>query len=223
MSARARLAPVQSIVLPYAWQPAGGAPVVPVPIAASAPAVAAAEPAVPSEAQLASIEREAFASGFAQGERAGAETAAVQADAMLRRLTHTIEEVATLRTRIARDTEQQMVQLALTVARRILQREVSVDRELVMAIARVALDRVADAAKVTLRLNAEDHAAIAAAHHEGWPGGHVTVIADARLPRGGCRLESDLGNIDAGLDAQLHEMTQALLQEAPVAVNVDRR
>ena len=223
MSARARLAPVQSIVLPYAWQSAGGAPAVPAPIAATVPAVMAAEPAVSSEAQLASIEREAFASGFAQGERAGAETAAVQADAMLRRLAHTIDEVATLRTRIVRDTEQQMVQLALTVARRILEREVSVDRELVMAIARVALDRVADAETVTLRLSAEDHAAIAAAHHEGWPGGHVTVIADARLPRGGCRLESDLGNIDAGLDAQLQEMTQALLQEAPVKVNVDRR
>jgi len=223
MSARARRAPAQSVILPYAWQSAGGVPVVPTAITPGIPAVVAPHPAPPSEAQLAAIEREAFASGFAQGERAGAQAAAVQADAMLRRLAHTIEEVATLRTRIARDTEQQMVQLALTVARRVIQREVSVDRELVMAIARVALDRVADAAKVTLRLNAEDHAGIAAAHHEGWPGAHVSLIADARLPRGGCRLESELGNIDAGIDAQLQEMTQALLQDAPVTVNADKR
>ncbi len=85
-----------------------------------------------------------------------------------------------------------------------------------MAIARVALDRVGEAAHVTVRLNTDDHAAIAAAHDAGWPGNHVTVVADARLPRGGCRIESDLGNIDAGVDAQLQEMTQALLQEAPV-------
>src|SRR6185312_5897459 len=112
--------------------------------------------------RLAAIEREAFAEGFAQGERAGAEASAVQADAMLRRLARALEDIATLRTQIARDTEQQMVELALTVAHRIIQREVAVDPQLMMAIARVALDRVAEAAQITLRLSTDDHAAIIA-------------------------------------------------------------
>jgi flagellar assembly protein FliH len=187
------------------------------------PAIAPASVGAPNhDARLAALEREAFAQGFAQGERAGAEASAVQAEAMLRRMAQAVEEIAGLRHRIARETEQQMVQLALTVARRVIQREVTVDRELVMAIARVAIDRVGDAAHVTVRLNAEDHAAILAANYEGWPGGHVTLVADTRLPRGGCRVESELGNIDAGIEAQLQEMTQALLQDAPVATH-DRR
>ena len=224
MSARARRVPAQSVVLPYAWQSAGGGPVVPTAaITPGIPAVVAVDPvAVPSEARLAAIEREAFAEGFAQGERAGAEASAVQADAMFRRLARALEDVATLRTQIARDTEQQMVQLALTVARRVIQREVSGDPELMMAIARVALDRVAEAAHLTVRLNVEDHAVITASHDPGWLGSHVTVVADARLPRGGCRIESELGNIDAGVEAQLQQMTQALLQEAPVRIHGDQ-
>lgn len=224
MSARARLVPAQSVVLPYAWQSAGGGPAAPTAaITPGIPVVVAVDPPAPSEARLAAIEREAFAEGFAQGERAGAEASAVQADAMLRRMARALEDLATLRTQIARDTEQQMVQLALTVARRVIQREVTVDPELMMAIARVALDRVAEAAQITVRLNTDDHAAIILSHDQGWFGSHVTVIADARLPRGGCRIESELGNIDAGVEAQLQQMTQALLQEAPVTVHGDHR
>lgn len=223
MSARARRVPAQSVVLPYLWQSAGGGPAA-LPTAAitpGIPVVVAVDPPAPSESRLAAIEREAFAEGFAQGERAGAEASAVQADAMFRRLARALEDIATLRTQIARDTEQQMVELALTVARRVVQREVAVDPELMMAIARVALGRIADAARVTVRLNTDDHAAIVASNYEGWPGSHVTVVADARLPRGGCRIESELGNIDAGVDAQLQQMTQALLQETPVRAHGD--
>jgi len=224
MSAKARRVPAQSVVLPFAWQSAEGGPAAPTTaITPGIPVVVAVDPQPSPEARLAAIEREAFAEGFAQGERAGAEASAVQADAMLRRLARALDDIATLRTQIARDTEQQMVQLALTVARRVIQREVSTDPELMMAIARVALDRVAEAAHVTVRLNTEDHAAIAAAHDAGWPGNHVTVVADARLPRGGCRIESDLGNIDAGIEAQLHQMTQALLQEAPVRAHAQHQ
>ena len=42
-------------------------------------------------------------------------------------------------------TERQMVQLALAVARRVVHREVSLDPDLLIAMARVALERLGDA------------------------------------------------------------------------------
>ena len=42
-------------------------------------------------------------------------------------------------------------------------------------------------------------------------GGQVTIAADPRVPRGGCRVESEFGDIDAGVDAQIQEMARALL------------
>ena len=93
MSAKARRVPAQSVVLPYAWQSAGGGPAVPMAaITPGIPVVVAVDHPLPSEARLAAIEREAFAEGFAQGERAGAEASAVQADAMLRRLARALED-----------------------------------------------------------------------------------------------------------------------------------
>lgn len=164
-----------------------------------------------SQQHLAALERDAFAKGFAQGERAGLEAAAKRGDAMLRRLTQTLEEMTDLRARMIRETEQQMVTLALAVARRVIQREISLDRDLLVAIARVALDRLGDDAKISVRLNPDDHAATEAARTAAWTGTHVTVVADPRVPRGGCRIESDFGALDAGVDAQIQELAHALL------------
>src|SRR3954466_50068 len=63
------------------------------------PTVHAAQPA-PTAApsvDFAVLEREAFAKGFAQGERSGAEAAASRTDAMLRRLTGTLDDLVRLR------------------------------------------------------------------------------------------------------------------------------
>jgi flagellar biosynthesis/type III secretory pathway protein FliH len=42
----------------------------------------------------------------------------------------------------------------------------------------------------------------------------VTVVADARVGRGGCRVESEFGVMEAGVDGQIHEIARALLGEA---------
>jgi flagellar assembly protein FliH len=211
MSSRARLATGAVVIAPFDWQTQAeslGATT-----AGDARNAAALDPQ-----HLAALERDAFAKGFAQGERAGGEAAAQRGEAMLRRLAQTLEEVTQLRTRMIRETEQQMVQLALAVARRIVHREISLDQDLLMAIARVAMDRLGESARVTIRLNPDDFAACAAGREHDWAGSHVTPVSDARVPRGGCRIESDFGAVDAGVDAQLHELAQALLNESRVHV-----
>jgi len=165
-------------------------------------------------AHLAALERDAFSKGYAQGERAGAEAAGKRGEVMLRRLTDTINELTTLREQMIHHTERQMVQLALAVARRIVHREISLDQDLLVAMARVALDRLGESAQVTVRLHPEDYEATAAARATQWTGTHVSAVADARVPRGGCRVESDFGVMDAGADAQIQEIARALLGDA---------
>ncbi len=187
----------------------------------SARAVPEGEPPVPAgdlahdagrESRLAAIEREAFTKGYEQGERAGAEAAATRAEAMLRRLARTIEELSDLRRTMIRSTEQEMVRLALAIARRIVRREVAADTTLVLSLARAALDRLGDRNAVTIRLHPDDCAAMRSQQAE-LGCAHVTVTPDAGVPRGGCRVETDFGFVDASLDAQLNEIAQALLAD----------
>lgn len=185
------------------------------------PSVAEPEPVVPhapsaeQEARLAALERESFTKGYAAGERAGVEAGAHRADAMLRRVAQTIDDLAQLRRTITRDTEHQMVQLALALARRVVMRELSLDPDLVAALAHVAVERLGDQAPATIRLHPEDYATVVAHRGEQWEGTQVSVLPDPAVPRGGCVVESDFGLIDATVDAQFAELSRALLGDPP--------
>ena len=223
MSSKARRIDAAAVEA-FSWESAGppaapaGKPALAAPAALSAPAAAAAPKPVTEAAELearrAAVERDAFAKGFAQGERAGAEAAGKRGEVMLRRLTETLDELTSLRAQMIHQTEHQMVQLALAVARRVVHREISLDRDLLVAMARVALDRLGESAQVTVRLSPEDFEATAGARASQWTGTTVTVVADSRVSRGGCRIDSDLGVMDAGADAQIQEIARALLGDA---------
>ena len=49
-----------------------------------------------------------------------------------------------MRAEMIHQTERQMVQLALAIARRVVHREVSLDPDLLLAMARVALERLGE-------------------------------------------------------------------------------
>jgi flagellar assembly protein FliH len=102
------------------------------------------------------------------------------------------------------------------VARRIVHREVSLDADLLSAMARVALDRLGEKAQVTVRLHPDEFDATGAGASP-LLGSHVKVLADASVGRGGCRVESDFGAMDAGVDAQIQELARALLGDADTA------
>jgi flagellar assembly protein FliH len=219
MSYRAKRLDADVLVEPFQWTRAAyheAEPTQPLfeepkPEAATAPAPAFEM--AQHQARLAALERDAFAKGYEQGERAGAEAGAKRAEAMLRRLAETIQELADVRKSMVRQTERQMVQLALAIARRILRREVALESDLTLTMARVALERLGDSTAVTIRLNPDDFEATCRQRDALLAGCHVTVTPDTSVSRGGCLVQSDFGYVDAGVDAQFQELARALLVE----------
>ena len=211
MSCKGRRATARERIEPFEWHDDGGAYHSafhePGHHADQASPAAAAGPAV----DVAALEREAFARGIAEGERISA-GATAHTDAMLLRLTGTLDDLVRLRSEMIRKTERQVVELAMSVASRIVRREVSIDRELLIAMARVALDRLGDSASAKIRLHPEDYAAVERLGHQTLTAqGPVQVVADPSIARGGCVVESDFGIVDVSVDAQVEELTHSLL------------
>jgi len=172
----------------------------------AAPALGPAATPVPQQQQ-----EDLFAKGFAEGQRAGVAATQQETAALAKKLAATLDDLMRVRNEMIRHTEKQMVQLALAVARRVVHREVSLDPQVLMTMMRVALERVSDAARVTVRLNPADHQSVTAALKDSAASDQVTLAADGRVPRGGCRVESEYGDVDAGVDAQIQEIARALL------------
>jgi len=207
MSYKARRVDDAHAIQPFSWESTIASPVQSsIPAASIHPAATAS-----TDIDTSAIERDAFTKGYAQGERAGLDAAATRADAMLRRLGQTIEELGELRNEMIHRTERQAVQLVLAIAERIVQREISLDRTLLLGMARVALDRLGEYGSATIRLNPDDYQAIAA--KPSIDGAAIDVLADSSVPRGGCHVQSDFGFMDVSPESQFRELARALLSD----------
>lgn len=126
-------------------------------------------------------------------------------------LTATLDELAGLREQLATYAERELVRLTLEIAKKVVQREVRVDREIVMTLARVALGRLHSRANATVRLHPEDYAYVWAHRERLSSEGSVEIVEDRSVGLGGCIVQSELGEIDARIEQQFAEIEQEFL------------
>ena len=102
--------------------------------------------------------------------------------------------------------ESEVVQLALSIAAKILHREAQVDPMLVAALVRIAIDKMSQASSITIRVGV----GLAASWKHAFPanpdGVTVDVVEDQSLSSNDVIVETELGTTNFGLDAQLKEV-----------------
>jgi flagellar assembly protein FliH len=115
--------------------------------------------------------------------------------------------------------EVEMVHLSLAIAAKILHREAQVDRMLVAALVKVAMEKLQRGTAATVRVRPEE-VADWNRYFEGNSSTdiRVEVMADPSVEVHNCILETELGTTELGLDAQLKEIEQGffdLLAQRP--------
>jgi flagellar assembly protein FliH len=121
-------------------------------------------------------------------------------------------ETAALDARLAETVAATAVQLA----RQVLRSELQADPARVAGVAAEAVDAVlASARRIALHLNPADVALVAAARPEPLQAREVRLVADDSIERGGCRVESDLGAVDARIATRWAQASAALGVELP--------
>lgn len=110
--------------------------------------------------------------------------------------------------------EDTMARIVLKAVRKIL--DDFEDTELVLKVVRNALNAAGGQKRVTLRVAPEQKEAVEARVHRilaGFPNiGFVEVVADRRLGKGGCVVESEVGVVDASVETQLDALENAVFR-----------
>lgn len=150
--------------------------------------------------------RASYRQGFEEGQAAARQSASAPVEAMQKTLARTIEEVTGARLRYRREAEQDVVTLALAVARRILHRELTVAPEALLGLVKAAFDKMEAREVHRARVSREDAAVVRKIFEQMGVPQHVEVVADPSLARGALIIESGRGLLDASVDTQLNEI-----------------
>jgi flagellar assembly protein FliH len=213
-SAYSRFIPREELSSFAAWNPGdlAGGPVPQANVQRGAPDEAAKPDPVAQQAAALQAARQA---GYQDGYRDGLvaldgfkQTFAKQATAQVGTLLASLgSELDGLQQDMARTLAISATQLA----RQIVRSELVTRPDLVAQVAQEALDTLLLSARhITLRVHPDDHTLVAQGAAEVIAARGVRLLGDAGMARGGCQVESDIGVIDASLDARWRRAAASL-------------
>ncbi|CAH8769998.1 FliH/SctL family protein [Paenibacillus dendritiformis] len=170
------------------------------------------------EQLIESTRSESYETGYREGmERAeqeikeAYERKIAEAEAVLRQAYQAKEQ-------LIQEAEPFVVSLSCTVAEKIIQKQLTVEPEIVLELARKTLSRKRESGTITLCVSPEQFAYVHAAREELSLAvdsqAELQIIPDSSVNDGGCVVRSALGSIDARIDTQLTEIKKALMQVA---------
>lgn len=159
-------------------------------------------------------EQQALETGYRKGEAAGRAQSEAELEPLRQRLAQAVAEVSEHRRALRRQAEEDVVKLALAIARRVLRREINVDPEALAGIVKAALDRLDGREVEGVRVHpGEAEAMTRYLEQLGLPK-RIKVTEDASLERGATIFETTRGELDGSIEAQLQEVQRGLCERS---------
>jgi flagellar assembly protein FliH len=163
------------------------------------------------------IEKEAYERGFAQGEKDGIEMGQRRLEAILQQFKNILLEIEHQREDLYHLYEKEMLQLVLSLSKKILHHELQWHEDIILDTLRAAFQYSVDFKEVIVHLNPTDYQYLLK-HQEKSPftfgdQERVRVIEDHSITRGGCFLETSFGKIDATIESQFEEIVSSIWKQ----------
>ena len=155
--------------------------------------------------QLEEIQNQARQEGFQQGLQEGRDAGLKELRVQIQVLEKMLGSLDKPLEQLDETVEQQLVQLAMLVARQLVRRELKAEPEQVIGVVREALAALPVAARnVRLALHPDDAALIRNAMSVGEGRQQLQLVEDPVQTRGGCRVLTETSQIDASVEARLN-------------------
>jgi flagellar assembly protein FliH len=173
-----------------------------------------------AESRLESAEREAAKKGREEGREEGYKEGVAEAERLVGRLHVILDRAMDKRAEILQETEAQVVELVLLVAKKVVKVISENQKSVVIQNISQALRKLKTKSDVIVRVNLAD-LQLATEHVKDFVqmtenAKKLQIVEDSTVDRGGCVIETDFGEIDARIASQLNELEEKILDVAPI-------
>lgn len=102
-------------------------------------------------------QRQAYEEGFESGEKAGFTEGTEKASVLIDRLSQIIEEVTEFKKGLVKDVQEQVVNLAIAIARQVIAEEINTRPEIIVNVVKEALNKLQRQGTIKIRINPALH------------------------------------------------------------------
>jgi flagellar assembly protein FliH len=136
--------------------------------------------------------------------------AEAQLQPVLERLARAIADLGAARQTVQEQTAADLVRLSITIASRILHREITLDPAAIHGLLKAAFDKTRSREVTRVLVHPAHEAAVRSFVEKAAGPAPIEIVADPRLGCGAIRLETAQGQLDASIDTQLKEIERGL-------------
>jgi flagellar assembly protein FliH len=176
----------------------------------SSPEISTAE----EEEKLQKLADQAYEEGFAKGEQDGLEDGRHQVAEVLGRINELLGGIENLWPDLVQTYEKQLVDLVFKAAEKVVLGQIAVDSEVVKRSILQAFDLIPDPVQVTVEVHPDDYEFIETVKVDFFDRvkslKQVTVISDASVRQGGCRVHTPKGRVNATLESRLEAVSKSI-------------
>ena len=160
----------------------------------------------------ATAQTEGFRAGHRDGLEAGRREARAEAEPRIACMDELLATLKTDLSRVDKELAEEVVQLGLAVARKLVGATLEARPEIIQACVEEALRHVVQAQGMVCVVVHPEDATVVRSHLEVSPraGSAWVIREDAKIARGGCRIETGAGEVDATLQHRWERITAAL-------------
>ena len=173
-----------------------------------------------SRATLENERKEAVENGNAEGREAGFAEGKAEVERLIQRTQTILQRSQDKRAEILAETEQEIINLVLLIARKVVKAITESQRNVIEANVIQALRKVKGRGDIIIRVNIAD-LKLTTSHTKDYinlveGAKSVQIVEDPTVDEGGCVIETDFGEIDARIASQLAELETKILELSPI-------
>ncbi len=158
------------------------------------------------------IREQAHREGFNEGYEEGLQAARAETTSLISRLNNLLAFLERPVEALEHRVEQELLELALAVARQILRREIRTDPRHIIGLIREAIQQLpANLQDISVHLHPDDASVIRDTLNEHAGKRRWKIIDDPGLSKGECKITTDSSFIDAGVDGLIARLAADLL------------
>lgn len=154
------------------------------------------------------------AEGLKIGQDEGFEIGEEEAARLIYQMKEIISNAEHKRASVIKEAEEDIIELVILVAKKIVKDELKIDKEVVIRNVKEALKKVSERDEITIKINLAD-LKLTEAHREEFLKDvsgvkKIHIKDDPTIEPGSCRIETDFGSVDAEISTQIEEIKKSL-------------
>ncbi len=165
-----------------------------------------------AERQSNAIREESRIEGYKIGYKEGKAAAEEEIKEQLKNIYSLASNVRIDKSSLIKEYESEIINLVIDITRKVIQKEIDVDKTIVLNLLEASLQKVSGQIIVRIRVSPNDFELVKNHWAEivgGEEGSGIEIIPDKRIKSGGCVIDTQSGTVDAQIDTQLTEIKKA--------------